>query len=111
MELVWESCRPQPLDALVAVSLSDPSGRAMGGAVYSQDMRKRDVAAGTVWVETTVIPLERVQYACHHGLTNLAVSLASSDDLAPDRGPTGATRRVLLVSLTEGGGAGSALRR
>jgi peptidoglycan/LPS O-acetylase OafA/YrhL len=99
VDLVWESCRPQPLDAVVVVSLSDPSGRAMGGPVYIQDTRKRGVAAGTVWVETMIIPLDRVQYACHHGMTNLAIGLASDDDLAPDRGPTDPTRRILLVKL------------
>src|SRR5581483_7727988 len=99
VDLVWESCRPQPLDAAVVVTLSDPAGREMGGAVYPQDHKKRGVAAGTVWVETMLIPLERVQYACHHGLTNLAIRVASADDLAPDRGPTDPTRRALLVRL------------
>jgi hypothetical protein len=50
-------------------------------------------------VETAFIPLDRVRYACHHGMTNLAVRLGPSDDLAPDRGPTDPTRQVLLVNL------------
>src|SRR5262249_29184945 len=99
VELVWESCRAEPLDALVGGSPSDPSRRAMGGAVYAQDARKRALAAGAVWVETVFIPLDRVRYACHHGMTNLAVRLGPSDDLAPDHGPTDPTRQVLLVNL------------
>ena len=99
VDLVWESCRPQPLDATVVVALADAGDRAMGGAVYAQDSRRRDVGAGTIWVESSLIPPERVVYARHHGMNNLAVRLESADALAPDRGPTDPARRTLLVDL------------
>ena len=110
VELVWESCRPQPLDAVVSVWLSDGGDRAMGGAHYAQDARRRGVGTGTVWKEAVLIPLDRVMYARHFGLNNLVVRLEAADALAPDRGPTDPTRRALLVDLHPPAGAAAVPR-
>jgi peptidoglycan/LPS O-acetylase OafA/YrhL len=96
LRLAWKSLKPQKLEWAIRIHmLDDPNGQPLAAHAYVQDMTGGEIAAGTVWQETVVIPNSKLKGA---KLLGIAVNKPGTMLLA-DRGIRDRKKQRILLPL------------
>ncbi len=96
LQLVWRSLKNQRLDYVIAVHCIDHDGKLLGGADYPQEMNRRPIASGDLWVDTVTLRKDQLKEATSIGLGMYRLG----EDLIPiDRGTRDWRDRRLLIDI------------